>query len=130
MDILSDIKEITEKMDAMDKYAENLPGLQSDVDSKISDLLHHIEHNNLKAFDAYRIVKEIHNQRVIRRKIKNDFELVKAFKMNSSKLCNEANRKMLLSEIYRLNNRLNLPYKNRVYSQEELNSIVYGKKNN
>lgn len=127
MEILATLKEAIDRLEEIESYYNELPKLQSNVDSKLSDLLHYIENNNLKAFEAYRIVKEIHNQRTIRRKLTNDYELLKTYKIHETKLCNENNRKMLLAEIHKTSSRLNQPYKNRVYSEEELCNIALGR---
>lgn len=41
---------------------------------------------------------------------------------------NSGNRKMLTNEMHKTNNRLNQPYKNRVYTDEKINEILGGKK--
>lgn len=124
MDVLENIKQSIELLDDVEKYYEELPILQSNVDCALSDLYHCIENRKFKTNEAYRIVKEIKKQRLIRRKINNDYELLKTFKTHENKLMNSGSRKMLINEMHKTNNRLNQPYKNRVYTDDKINEIL------
>ena len=88
---------------------------------QISDLEHMIENNNITSKSAYRICKEIKKVEEERRKVKNDIELGRTFTSHLNKLLNEDNRKFLISELKKCENKLNQPYRNRVYTlfQEE-----------
>lgn len=128
MDVLENIKQSIELLDNVEKYYEELPTLQSNVDCALSDLYHCIENRKLKTDETYRIVKEIRKQRLNRRKLNNDYELLKTFKTHENKLMNSGSRKMLTNEMHKTNNRLNQPYKNRIYTDEKINEILGGKK--
>lgn len=126
-DILSETKEIVQKLNELDEYFDSLAEKQRETDYKLSDLYHYIENNQLKTNECYRIIKEIKKQREIRRRLKNDYELLKTFNNNYGRLNNSNNRKMLLAEVNKMNKQLNQKYKNRVYTEEEMRQIL-GKK--
>ena len=125
IDIVEDLKNVTENLDKLDNYFNSMSELESNVDMKLSDLYHCIENNQLKTNECYRIVKEIKKQRQIRRNLKNDYELMSVYKNNHARLNNENNRKLFMAELYKRKKELNKKYKNRVYS--ELDNILRGK---
>lgn len=127
IDIVEELKGITESLDKIDSYFNSMSELESNVDMKLSDLYHCIENNQLKTNECYRIVKEIKKQRQIRRSLKNDYELMSVYKNNHARLNNENNRKLFMAELYKRKKELNKKYKNRVYSEEELDNILRGK---
>lgn len=106
-----------------DKYLD-LPKKQSEVDSKLSDIYHYIENNNLNTNQRYRAVGEIAKLRKERREILNEYELLKTYKLHEQKLCEESNRKMLIAELSKREKGLDLEYKNRIYTEEELQKII------
>ncbi len=106
-----------------DKYLD-LPKKQSEVDSKLSDIYHYIENNNLNTNQRYRAVGAIAKLRKERREILNEYELLKTYKLHEQKLCEESNRKMLIAELAKREKSLDLEYKNRVYTEEELQKII------
>ena len=128
MEIVKDLKEVVLKLNELDKYLDSMSELESNVDMKISDLLHYIENNNLKTNECYRIVKEIKKQRKIRRTLKNDYTLLINYKNNFQRLNNENNRKIFLAEINKTNKDLSKGYKNRVYTDEDFKNLLGGKK--
>jgi len=71
---------ITELLDEIESYSDELPLLLSNVDSGLSDLYHYIENKKLTTNQCYRMVKEIKKQRENRRTIKNNMELIKPTK--------------------------------------------------
>ena len=127
IDVISEVKMITQSLNKLDEYFDSLSDLQREIDYKLSDLYHYIENNQLRTNECYRIIKEIKKQREIRRRLKNDYELLKIYKNNYARFNNENNRKMLLADINKTNKELNKSYKNRIYSEEEMNQIL-GKK--
>ena len=129
LDIVDEIRIVTEKLDALDNYFNSMSELESNVDMKLSDLYHYIEFNSLKTNECYRIVKEIKKQREIRRNLKNDYALLSTYKNNHQRLNNENNRKMLMTEMYKTKKEQGKKYKNRVYTEKEIIEILGGKKN-
>ena len=111
-------------MQKVEEYKEQLPTLQQEVDYKLSDLLHKIENDSLNAPQSCKIVKEIKKQRLIRRNYQNDYEILRTYTNNINKLTNAGNRELLLSEVNKTNKRLNQPYKNRVYTDEDMKELL------
>ncbi len=124
MEIIEKVKEISELMNELQSYTNNLSASLQAVDYRISDLLHFIESEKLDTKACYRIVKELKNVRKDRRKIKNDMELSKTLNLNLNKLLNIENRQFLLAELNKTNNHLNNKYKNRIYTEEEIKELI------
>ena len=124
MDIIEEVKEITTKLNALDEYNKNLYHERDVYDEKTIDILHYIENNNLTTAERYRIVKELKNIRTERRKVKNDIELSRVYNDNKNKLSSENNRQFLLQELYNRKKTLGIKYKNRQYTEEELEEII------
>lgn len=119
------IIEASKILDDLEEYDSGLSESLSKVDSKICDLMHLIECNKLKTNQCYRVIQELHKLRLERRKIKNDIELMNAFKQHQNKLLNLENRKILLSFIGKTDKALlNSKYNNRVYTEDELNELI------
>ena len=53
--VISQIESIKEQMDDLDKYFNDLPNKQSQVDEELSDLLHYIENNDLTPKQSLKI---------------------------------------------------------------------------
>lgn len=128
-EILESLKEATKELNKLDSYFDSIPERESNVDMKLSDLLHYVEFNTLKTNECYRIVREIKKQREIRRVLKNNHQLLTTYKTNLSKLNNESNRKLLLAEMHKKQKIISKSeYKNRIYSDEEIKEILEGVK--
>lgn len=124
MEIIEKVKEISELMNELQSYTNNLSANLQAADYRISDLLHLIEKDTLNTKACYRIVKELKKVRQERRKIKNDMEISKILNLNLNKLLGMENRQFLLAELNKTNNHLNSKYKNRIYTEEELNELI------
>ena len=124
MDIINNLTKAIVLLDEIDDELDKSPNLQSTVDSKLSDIYHYIENNKLTTSQRYRIVGILADLRTERRQILNDYELLKTFKSNQTKLCNKNNRKMLLAEVHKKEKQLHTVYKNRIYTEEELKELV------
>ena len=126
MDVVEEIKEIVVRLNRLSELYDELPKQQSNVDSKICDILHLIESGNLKTNECYRIIRELKKQRIERRQIKNNFAILQVFNTHINKLTLEDNRKFLLNEINKENKKINSEYKNRIYTSEEIDNILKG----
>lgn len=124
MEIIEKVKEISELMNELQSYTNNLSANLQAADYRISDLLHLIEKDTLNTKGCYRIVKELKKVRQERRKIKNDMEISKTLNLNLNKLLGIENRQFLLAELNKTNNHLKTKYKNRIYTEEELNELI------
>lgn len=127
MNVLELITEIVDKMNELDNYDSSLSQLLSECNEKEQDLLHYVENNKINVLWCYKYIKELKNVREQRRKIKNDIERLTTFKENKTKLVSTSdNRQLLLAELNKREKRLNCPYKNRRYTEEELQKILKG----
>ena len=63
--VISQIESIKEQMDDLDKYFNDLPNKQSQVDEELSDLLHYIENNDLTPKQSLKMIKLIKEKRLI-----------------------------------------------------------------
>lgn len=124
MDVLKELTEAIKILNNVEEYKNNLIDRLSEQDKRLSDLYHLIERNKLSTGQCYRVIKEIKTQRVIRRKIKNDISLFNTYDKHINKLLNENNRNMLLAELHKADKRLQTDYKNRIYTEEEINEIL------
>lgn len=89
------------------KLEENL----SEIDMCIVDIEHYIENSNLNAADGYKAYRMLKDKRMVRRKIKNEMEILDLIRANPilDKVVEDINNKM--DEI---NNR---PYKPRIMTE-------------
>lgn len=124
MNIVEEVKEVISKLNAIDSYNSSLPQQLSIIDKKQQDILHLIESQKISAFEAYRIIKELRQVRIERRKIKNDMELLRVYDENKNKLSSNENRQFLLHEVCKKEKNLNTEYKYQEYTKEELESII------
>lgn len=125
MDILKNIGLVCNLLDEIEDYDSELPSKLSLVDSKISDLLHLIERDKLKSKQAYRVIQELHKLRCERREIKNQMTLMNVFKNEKNKLLNIEYRKFLLNSVEKEEKKLDKSvYSNRVYTEQELSSLI------
>ena len=124
MNIVEEIKEIVNKLNKIDNYNTALPQKLSVLDEKEQDLLHYIENNKIGTFASYRIIKELKKNRTERRKIKQDMELAKTFDEHKNKIPSKNNRQSLIQSICDKEKQLHTEYKNRQYSNEELQELA------
>lgn len=112
-------------LNEVEGYSNTLDNSLTEVNRKQQDLLHLIEKNKLKTNECYRVIKELHNVRVERRKIKNDIELLITFKNHKNQLLSIENRNFL-SKILNTKSKelLTSKYKNRIYTEEEIGELV------
>lgn len=123
-DIKEQITQVVDILNDVETYCDNLTIELSNADSAISDMLHLIENNNLKTDQCYRVVKELHNIRLNRRRIKNDMELSATFKLHWQKLLNKDNRSMLITELCKKEKALKTEYNYRIYDEEQIKRIM------
>jgi len=125
MDILSTIISAMEQLDDIEKYINTLEDKYIKINQKQQDLLHLIENNKLKTNECYRVIKELHNVRLERRKIKNDMELANTFKLHKTQLLSISNREFLKSLLIKKQEQLvTSKYKNRIYTEDELKEMM------
>ena len=114
--LINKIHEVTKLLDEIDDMIKTQPmGLQL-VDHKLSDEA------------SIKVVKEIHELRIKRRRLNNEHELENVFQNNKNKLIGNNTRQFLLSEIHSKEKTLHQPYKNRVYKEDEIKELIEPKK--
>jgi hypothetical protein len=124
VNVLEELKSAINTLNKVDEYKDSLVDKLSEQDKRLSDLEHYIEENKLSTNQCYRMIKEIKKQREIRRKIKNDYTILTNYENNINKLINHDNRRLLLEKAYKVNKSLDTKYKNRIYTEEEINEIL------
>ena len=116
MNIIEDVKCICNKLDNIQSSIDELSNKLSTLELQEQDLL--------KTNQCYRVIKEIRKCRLERRKVKNDMELARTYQTHQNKMISTENRKFLLTELNKTNSRLNQPYKNRIYTEEEIKEML------
>ena len=124
MNVIEELKEAVSIINKVDEYKDSLVDRLSEQDKKLSDLLHYIENNKLSTAQCYSNEKKIKKQREIRRKVKNDMNILSTYDKHINKLLNTNNRSMLLAELYKVDKKLQAEYKNRTYTDEELEELL------
>lgn len=116
-----------DKLNELDVYDSGLEQKLKIVDGQTQDILHYIEHNKINMLTCYNLIKKIKTIRVERRKIKEDIEILKRYNELKQKLIsNVDNRKIVLAEIYKKEKQLKTDYKNRQFSEEDIQNILKG----
>ena len=124
MDIIEQVRIIIGQLNSLDNYTSNLVNELSMLDEKTSDLLHLIENNKTKASACCKIIKEIREIRIKRRKVKQDLEISRIYNEQKNKLITKENRMFLIQELTKKEKSLNTEYKNRQYTEEELKELL------
>lgn len=132
MEVIDNIKEAVRLLREVEDYNNQLngeDGLISVCDKKIDYWMHYLELEDLKLTEAYNIIREIKKQRLLRRRYKDDAELIKIYKDNESKMQNPNTRDFLLMQIYKTDSRhKNAKYNYSAYTEEERDSILRPKR--
>lgn len=126
MDVIKELTNIVNKLNAIDDYNTTLMDELSKLDLQEQDLLHYIEFNKINILWCYRMVREIKTIRQKRRKTKNNKELIARFNHIKNQLIFKNNRQALLDELRQKEESLNQPYKNRQYTDEEMQKVLKG----
>lgn len=132
MNVLENIGQAVSLLKEVEKYNGELTGedgLISTCDKKIDYWEHYLEFEPLRVTQVYRICKELKNQRNLRRKYKNDAELIKLFKDNEAKMQHVDHRDMLMVQLHKTETKQkNARYSYSAYTEEEKNEILGVKK--
>lgn len=128
MDVMDKITDAVTVLNEIDDYAATLTNKLSILDSKEQDLLHYIENNRINILWCYRMIKEIKTVREERRKVKNDMEMIFKYNEIKSRLTSRENRQFVLTELHKKEKQLDTAYKNRQYTDEEMQDLLKGGK--
>lgn len=126
MDVIKEINEVVNRLNKIDEYSSTLADNLSELDCKQQDLLHYIENAKVSVLWVYRMIKELKNVRINRRKVKNDMELLSKFNEQKTKLLSKENRQFMLAEIHKKEKMLGKKYTNKQYTEEGLQKILKG----
>ena len=125
------IDKITNAISILDEI-DNMIKTQSEelqkVDYKLSDLYHLIENNELSDEASINVVREIHLLSKVRRSLNNEHDLEVVYQNQKQKMIGNDSRQFLVTELNKTNKRLNSEYKNRVYTEEEIEKLISPKK--
>lgn len=124
--MVEEIKEAITLLNKIDEYNETLPSLMSNNDLAISDLYRYIENNTLNSKSSYRMIKELKERLKERRRLKDEQSIMRVYNNQKSKLVEINNRKMILIDLNKEKKKLQTPYKNRIYEEEELKQKLEG----
>ena len=123
--LIRKVNDIVKAMDEIDELVKTLSERRSNVDLELSDLLHIIENNDLDEFASHNVTKRIHDLRKKRRSVSNEQALLELWKQQRKDLLYSSSRdqlgKLFLDKI----NALEMPYKNRVLSDEDIDSLLH-----
>lgn len=122
--ISKQIINITNLLNDLDEYLNEIPNLQSQIDEELSDLYHYIENNELSTKQSLKMIKLIREKRIIRRGLNNDYEMKKTYISNRNKLLVDSQRQFFLTEIHKKNKELSSKYKNRRLTNEEIKNLI------
>lgn len=126
MEVIEKIREAIILLNNIDEYNETLPSLMSSNDLAISDLYHYIENNTMNSKSSYRVVRELKEKLKERRRLKSEQDIIRVFNNHKQKLIEINNRKMILVDLGKEQKKLQSPYKNRIYTEEELKQKMEG----
>ena len=119
------IDKITNAISILDEI-DNMIKTQSEelqkVDYKLSDLYHLIENNELSDEASINVVRKE------RRSLNNEHDLEVVYQNQKQKMIGNDSRQFLVTELNKTNKRLNSEYKNRVYTEEEIEKLISPKK--
>lgn len=126
--MIDDIIKVINILNNVDEYVDSLSRQLSEQDSKMSDLYHYLETNKLNAIECCKFVNEMQKVCIERRKIKQEIGIGKIYKSELTKLNNPTNRKFFIQDLKTTERKLNTKYKNRVYTDEEIQELIKPKK--
>lgn len=126
IEIRDKVIELSKILNELDNFNNNIPVKDQEFDLKLSDLYHKLENMTLDSKKCYRYCKELKSLLLERREYKNNKELYMIYNRNIQKMLSGIdNRNIVLSNLSTLENNLrSSKYKNRIYSEEELNERI------
>lgn len=127
-EIVEKIKNVVKLLDEIDEMIKTQSQELQAVDYELSDLYHLIENNDLDEKVSFNIVKRIHELRKKRRALNNENELENTYQTHKSKLSGSETRQFLMAEINKTSKRLGCEYKNRVLTEEDINTLFETKR--
>lgn len=122
--LIEKIKTITTLLDEVEEMKKTQSTELQNVDYELSDWYHLIEHNELNEEQSCKVIKRIHELRILRRDLKNEYELEQVISTHKNKLIGTDTRQFLITEMNKTNKIINQEYKNRVLTQEQIDTVL------
>lgn len=122
--LLEKIKNVIKTLDEIDDMIKTQASELSKVDSELSDWYHIIENRELTKEESYKIIERIHELRVMRRGLNNEYELENTYQTHKSKLTGSETRQFLWVEICKSEKKLGQKYNNRVLTDEMILEVL------
>lgn len=127
MNVKEKIQEVSLILDELDDYKDSLSLKLSEMDLRKSDLYHYLELMSLDSKKCYRFCKELKKVLLQRRKIKEDFAVMKHFEEQKTKLINgRENRQLLVNSVFKHYKNIVKIGESKVYTEEELKELIGG----
>ena len=123
--LIRKVNDIVKAMDEIDELVKTLSERRSNIDLELSDLLHIIENNYLDEFASHNVTKRIHDLRKKRRSVSNEQALLELWKQQRKDLLYSSSRAQLGKLFLDRIDSLEMPYKNRVLSDEDIDSLLH-----
>jgi len=127
LNVKEKIQEVSLILDELDDYKDSLSLKLSEMDLRKSDLYHYLELMSLDSKKCYRFCKELKKVLLQRRKIKEDFAVMKHFEEQKTKLINgRENRQLLVNSVFKHYKNIVKIGESKVYTEEELKELIGG----
>lgn len=123
VELLAKIQKLCDLFDEVDELVNSNGDRLKNVDYRLSDIEHTMENEELTDSEMLNLSKKLKELRKIRRGLKNEYEIIKEFNRIKNRILEENNRKIFKTNISITMRNLNQPYKNRVYTEEEITEI-------
>lgn len=122
VNIKDKILEVSQLLDELDTFEEEISNKDQYYALKLSDLYHYVENTKMDSKKCYRFCKELKEVLCERRIFKNNSQVYYEFRRNKDKFYNgKTNRKIALSKICNEDNKIKKSkYHNRIYKDNEL----------
>ena len=118
------VKQGIEILDKIDEMIKTQSIELQKIDYELSDLYHLIENKELSDEASIKVVKRIHEKRLIRRALSNESSIESTYQTHKTKLIGNDTRQFLANEIYKTIKHLNCEYKNRVLTEEDIKELI------
>ena len=115
----------TSLLNSIDEYKENVSNKRRETDWRLVDILHRLENNidDMTIYGMISVILELHKLRKIRRTLMVSDTAIYDFQKNTNRLNNINNRNMVDASFMKSVKNLTKPYRNRVYTEEQLNKM-------
>ena len=124
-EVVKKIEKAIEILDEVDEYFNELPNMQQNIDYKLSDLFHYIQERKIVSENGAKNMWQILKDHRLERKNLNYDRGIKAFyNDNKKKLLDMDNRKFFKNDLYQKIKNLTEEYKYRVYSEEDIKTML------